>query len=94
MAKNAILEELEACKRGQITETELETARNQIISSLKMSMDAPARLDDFYIGMAVSDGLDIPQLMEEVKLLTVEDVSAVAKKLSLDTIYFLKGEEA
>lgn len=94
LAKNAILEELEACKRGQITETELETARNQIISSLKMSMDAPARLDDFYIGMAVSDGLDIPQLMEEVKLLTVEDVSAVAKKLSLDTIYFLKGEEA
>ncbi len=94
LAKNAILQELEACKCGQITETELETARRQVLSSLKMALDAPARLDDFYIGMAVAQGADIPQLMQQIAAVTVADLSAAAKKLSLDTVYFLKGEEA
>ena len=93
LARNAILQELEACKCGEITETELETARRQVLSSLKMAMDAPARLDDFYIGMAVARSCDIPQLMKQLASVTVEDLSAAARKLSLDTVYFLKGEE-
>lgn len=93
-AKSAILGELEACRKGEITEEELESARLQILSSLRSFLDSPAQLDDFYCGMAIAGGMDIPEIMDAVEKLTVEDVAAAAQKLSMDTIYFLKGEEA
>ncbi len=93
IAKNAIFEELEACKRGDITTEELETARTQLLSALRSALDAPNRLDDFFIGQAFSPSADLSTQMEMVKTLTVEDVSSVAKKLHTDTIFFLKGEE-
>ena len=58
-----------------------------------MAMDDPVRLDDFYVGMALADYEDIPQLAEHIAGLKAEDLSAAARKLTLDTIYFLKGEE-
>lgn len=93
-AKNAILEELEACKRGEISEEELESARIQVLSALRAALDVPARLDDFYIGQAIAPSEDIPEYMEKIRKLTVSDLAAAANKLSVDTIYFLKGEEA
>lgn len=94
LAKKAIFDELEACKRGEISEQELETARKQVISALQMSLDAPVRLDDFYIGMAVADAADIPQLIEKLEVLTADELACAASKLQTDTIYFLKGETA
>ncbi len=94
LAKKAILDELEACKRGEITQEELDMAKNQIISSLKMAMDAPTRLDDYYIGMALIDCADIPELMAQVDSLGVKELAATAQRLKVDTIFFLKGEEA
>lgn len=90
-AKDAILNELEACKRGDITEQELESARLQVLSGLRMALDVPARLDDFYLGMAIQPGEDLPQHMERIRHLTVTDLSEAARTLQLDTIYFLKG---
>lgn len=90
--KTAILEELEACKRGDITEQELESARMQVLSGLQMAMDAPTRLDDFYLGMAILAGEDLPEHMERIRRLTVQDLSQAANTLELDTIFFLKGE--
>ena len=91
-AQAAILAELDACRRGEITETELESARRQLLSALRASMDAPAQLDDFYLGLALCGGEDIPALMEKTAALTVPELAAAAQKLTLDTIYFLKGE--
>ncbi len=94
IAKDAILEELEACKRGEISEQEIEAARIQVLSSLRAAMDAPARLDDFYVGQAVLPSRDIPELMREIEALTVADLARAAQRLRLDTVYFLKGVEA
>jgi len=94
LAKKAILDELEACKRGEISENEIESARGQVLSALKMTMDAPTRLDDYYIGMALTDCVDIPELMEQIAALTIDQLAQAAQKLTLDTIFFLKGVEA
>ncbi len=91
ITKDAILEELEACRRGDITPEELEAARTQLLSALRTAMDAPNRLDEFFIGQAIVPTLDIPEQMARIKELTVEDLVSVANKLTLDTIYFLKG---
>ncbi len=93
-AKQAILAELEACKRGEISAQELESARRQVLSTLRAAMDAPVQLDDFYIGAAIAGGEDIPVQMERIAALTVEELAAAAQKLTLDTVYFLKGENA
>ena len=93
VAKDAILAELEACKRGDITPEELESARIQHLSALYAALDAPNRLDDFFVGQAISPTVDLPQQIEMIKALTVQELAAVANKLTLDTVYFLKGVE-
>lgn len=93
IAKEAILAELEACQKGHITAEELESARTQLLSALRSAMDAPNRLDDFFVGQALVATPDILTQMEMIQGLTVEDLVSVSNKLSLDTIYFLKGVE-
>lgn len=92
IAKEAILEQLDACRRGEIETEELESARRQILSSLRMAMDSPGRLDDFCLGQTILslDG-GMEQLMEAVSHVTKDQVVAAAEKLSLDTVYFLRG---
>ena len=63
-----------------------------MLSALRTAMDVPNRLDDFFVGQAICPTTDLPDQMEIVKHLTVSDLSRVAQKLHLDTIYFLKGE--
>ncbi|MDD3165429.1 MAG: pitrilysin family protein [Oscillospiraceae bacterium] len=94
-AKTAILAELAACKAGQITTQELETARRYAVSSLRAGMDNPSRLDDYSIGQII-EGLPgtLEDLMVSVESLTMEEIVAAANTLQLDTIYFLKGADA
>ena len=92
-AKSAILEELEACRRGEITEQELDSARRQVLTSLQAIEDAPVQLDEFYCGQAILPSLSPRELAEQIAALDVADLSRIAKKLSLDSIYFLKGVE-
>lgn len=92
-AREAILGELAACKRGEISAEELENARRQLLSSLRLWRDMPAQLDEFYIAGAVGGGADdFAELTRRVTALTVEDLTAAAQKLTLDTVFFLKGE--
>lgn len=92
VAKEAILQQLKACQQGEITEEELGSAKQQIVSSLKMGMDSPGRLDDFYLGQTI---LGQPSTMEDlarqVSAVTKDQVVSAAQNLSLDTVYFLEG---
>ncbi len=94
-AKTEILHQLALCRAGEITDDELESARRYLLSDLKLALDSPGQLDDFYVGQAVT-GLDgtIEQLAEAVARVTKDDVIRAAQKITLDTVYFLKGEEA
>ena len=94
LAKRAILNELEACRRGEISDEELESARRAVLSALRAALDAPARLDDFYIAKAIAGGDDIEVLIEKIRALTRDDLVRAARKITTDTIYFLKGEDA
>lgn len=95
VALDGILEQLECCKRGEITEEELESARNYLISALRTGQDSPGRLDDFAIGQAIA-GLDgsMMDLAERISQVTLDQTVEAARTLHLDTVYFLKGAEA
>lgn len=94
-ARAEILAQLEACRKGEFEDWELEGARRSVVSALHSAMDAQARLEDFWLGQAVAGLTEDPEaLARRVEEVTREQVVAAFSSLQLDTIYFLKGREA
>lgn len=91
-AKDEILRQLDECRRGRISNYEFSSARRYILSELKSGMDSPGRLDDFYMGQVVA-GLDgtMEDLAERIRAVTPEQVAEAARRVTLDTVYYLKG---
>ena len=87
-----VLAQLEACRRGEITEDELNAAKQGLRASLLSIPDAPGSIENYYATAALS-GLPLtPEAyMEAVDRVTVQQVSQAAQKLELHTVYFLKG---
>lgn len=93
-AKNEILAQLEACRRGEITADELEGARRIVVNALRTTLDSQGRMADYWLGQAVAGLTDGPEeLAAKVEQVTAERLALTAQKLELDTIYFLKGKE-
>lgn len=93
-AKEEILAQLEACRRGEITNDELEGARSIVITALRTTLDSQSRMYDYWLGQAVAGLEESPEeLAARVEHVSVEQMVEVARKLELDTIYFLKGKE-
>ena len=93
-ARDEILAQLEAIRRGEIEDWELEGARRTLISGHRTTLDSQGRQEEFWLGQAAA-GLDtdIETLCAQFETVTREQVAAAAQKLELDTIYFLKGKE-
>ena len=93
-ARDEILAQLEAVRRGEIEDWELEGARRTLISGHRSTLDDQGRQEEFWLGQAAA-GLDttIEELCAQFETVTREQVAQAAQKLELDTIYFLKGKE-
>ncbi len=94
-AKKEILRQLEACKAGDITDAELESARGYLVSDLKIAMDSPGRLDDYYMGQILleQDGT-MQDLASAIARVTKQEAADAIQALRLDTIYALEGVTA
>ena len=95
VALDGILEQLDCCKRGEITSQELESARTYLLSALRTGKDSPGRLDDYAIGQSIAGMTGtMDDLAAQLRSVTLDQVVEAAGTLTLDTIYFLKGVEA
>ena len=87
-----ILAQLEACKAGEITEAELEAAKQAMYSRIRNIHDTPGAIEGFYGSSALSG---LPLTPEEyrsaVEQTSVADVASAARTVELHTTYFLKG---
>ena len=93
-AKKEILFQLEAVKKGFFDETELEIAKDFVISQYQSYLDSPYLLQSYYLGLALSGNTDtIADAVEKVRAVTTEDVVRAFCKIGLDVVYFLKGKE-
>lgn len=93
-AKTAILQQLEDCKNGIISDYELESAKKYLISGLKTAKDSPAQMDEFHLGQAITGRTGtLDSAMEKLSAVTLQQVAAAAQNVTLDTVYFLKGVE-
>ena len=93
-AKREILAQLEDVKAGKITDDELEGARRILINQYCSIEDEQGRMEEYWLGQAAAGTEDAPgTLAARLETVTGEQIAQVARKLELDTVYFLKGKE-
>ncbi len=91
-AEEAIIGEIEACARGEITDEELEAAGNSVANSIRAMYDDPAALKSWYLGRGLfSRAMDPDAFLEKLLSVTRDQIAEAAQRLSLDTVYFLEG---
>lgn len=89
--KESLLQ-LEEIKNGNISELEFDSSIQSIISSYDSLYDDQRYIQNFYLGEHIAGtNRDIEQAKEQILKVTPQDVAKAAKKLELDTVYFLKG---
>ena len=92
--RTEVLAQLDACRRGEITQEELNAAKEALLSSLRGIHDSPASIESYYSTHTLSGTFrSAQQYMDEVRAVTMDSVVAAAETVDLHTTYFLRGAE-
>ena len=90
-----ILRQLDACRKGEISQEELRSAKQAMRAGLLSTPDSPGSIENYYATGALSGlPMTMEQYLEAVEQVTVEQVMEAARLLELHTVYFLKGVTA
>lgn len=93
-ARDEVELQLEEIKKGNISEHEFTSSINAIVNSCSSYYDDQRGLSMFYLSENISNtNRTLEEYIENIKKVTIDDVCRVAKKLQLDTVYFLAGED-
>lgn len=93
-AYDEILAQLKAVQDGDFEAWEIDGARECLISSLRSREDSAGRMEENAIGQAATYQWEsAEELIDALRAVTSERISAAAKTIRLDTVYFLTGEE-
>jgi len=94
-AKSEILAQLEAVKRGELEEWELEGSRRTLMGAYRSMLDEQGSQEEFWLGQSVA-GLDFGpgEIADALVDVTAQQVAEMANLLELECVYFLKGKEA
>ena len=91
---DAIMNELYDIQNGKVTEDEFEAAKLSLINSYKTLDDSPAALSAWYVSRINCQSFLRPcDIVEKIKSTTLHEVIEASKKVKLDTVYFLKGDD-
>ena len=92
VAEREILAQIEALCRGEISQEELIAAKRSLENVYRQLLDSPAAMESYFYGRALL-GVDasLERCRERIARVTREEIAELAKKLSLDTVYFLNG---
>ena len=92
VTRQEILKQLDACRRGEISEAEMTAARQALLSSLRSVPDSPGSIENF-VSTAALSGLVFSReaYMEAVEKVTLDDVVKCANSVSINSTYFLRG---
>lgn len=94
-AHDEILSQLDAVRRGAFEPWELDGARGVLTSMIRSREDSATRMEENLLGQAATGIWETEEeLIAALSAVTPEHVAAAARSMTLDTVYFLKGEEA
>lgn len=91
-ARKEIEAQLSAIAEGALTDEEFENAKAYLIDSIYGLCDNESALAAQMLSGTVRGELKTPeQEIEEIRMVTKEEIIAIAKEIALDTVYLLKG---
>ena len=94
-AFDEIMAQLEAVRRGELEDWELEGARSTLLNAYASMGDSQGKLENFYLGQAATGQEETPEMLAQaVREVTPERIFSAMGTVSLDTVYFLKGKGA
>lgn len=94
-AYDEILAQLEAVQKGQLEDWELEGARSTLLNAYASMGDSQGKMENFCLSQAAVGREETPEdLAEQVRQTTPERICRAMETVRLDTVYFLRGEEA
>lgn len=94
-AVGIIAEQMDAMKKGDFTDAELEQTKAVIVNQILETIDTNRGIIEvLYHNVAAGKDIPLDNWIDGMKETTREEVTAVAQKIDLDTIYFLTGKEA
>ncbi|RLQ95680.1 EF-P 5-aminopentanol modification-associated protein YfmF [Falsibacillus albus] len=93
-AVKIIHEQMDAMKKGDFTEQEIEQTKAVIRNQLLETIDtARGMVEVLYHNVVSKQNITIEEWLQSVKETTKDQIVAAADKIKLDTIYFLTGTE-
>ena len=93
-AVDIIKEQIEDMKNGNFTDEEIENVKQGIISSIVSMDDEQDTLIIYFLGQELGGtNINLKEYIEKVQNVNKEQIENIAKKVRLNTIYFLKGKE-
>ena len=91
-ALKIVKEQLDQMKQGDFTDDDIEVAQKGMIDAIQTIDDEQDTEIMYFFGQEFSDNkLDIEQYISRIQRVTKQDVLEIAKKVQIDTIYFLKN---
>lgn len=91
-AKKAILEQLDAMKAGDFSDDDIAEAKLSLCNAYKELDDSASALCLWYLSRVIFGNDGTPEdTMKKIRAVTADEIRAAAEKVSLDTVYFIKG---
>ena len=92
-AVKAILDELKKMAKGDFSEEDLLKAKEFYLSSFDVIEDSMSKLAESYYMMELLGVDDIETRKKKMKEVSLEEIVEVAKKVKVDLVYTMEGEE-
>ena len=91
-AYDEILVQLSDIKEGNISEKEIDASKKSIINTLKSLNDSLFSYENYILtGLVKGEITDIDEYIKNIEKVTKEEIMNVARKVRLDTVYYLTG---
>ncbi len=85
-----VLRQLEACARGDISEEELSSGKQGLLSALRAAHDSPSSIESYYSNAILAGKLLTPvEKMAQIAAVEREHVARAAQTVQLHSTYFL-----
>lgn len=92
LTRSEILRQLDACKKGEISDLELTAAKEAVLSGLRSVEDSPGTIEGYFATAALSGiSMDLPEYRKAVENVPLADAIAAANRIEYHSDYFLKG---
>ena len=94
IAENAILDQLEMIKNGDITDEEMDSAKKSIRNGYMQIYDSAEAMETWVFFRSLCGISTTPMLeCEKIEKTTKQEIQELTSKFKLDTVYFLRGKE-